>query len=146
MVLQVTFRPTVVGPRPATLRLLTTDPQRPEIELNFSRVAVAAEPRLVVGQSRTQETDRVSFGRVLLGEASRTNIYMGNAGGLNLIGLAMQVVGPQADRFQIGSIMTYTFVRGIVDTRDLPLFTIVYDEAQNLSRQAMETLRRRRDW
>jgi uncharacterized delta-60 repeat protein len=118
LLVQVTFRPSAVGPRPATLQLLTTDPQRPEIELSFSGVGVEAQPRLVVGQSRTQETDRVSFGRVLLGEASRTNIYMGNAGGLNLTGLSVRVVGPQADRFQIGSIMTYTYVHGISNTVD----------------------------
>jgi uncharacterized delta-60 repeat protein len=112
LVLQVTFRPTVVGPRPAALRLLTTDPQRPEIELSFSGVGVAAQPGLIVGQSRTQETDRVSFGRVLLGEASRTNIFMGNAGGLNLTGLSVRVVGPQADRFQIGGLEPYFIHQG----------------------------------
>lgn len=118
LVLQVTFRPTVVGPRPAALRLLTTDPQRPEIVLSFSGVAVAAQPRLIVGQSRTQETDRVSFGTVLLGEASRTNILMGNAGELNITGLSARVVGPQADRFQIGSITTYLLLNGMPNTVD----------------------------
>lgn len=118
LLLQVTFMPSSVGPRPATLQLLTTDLQRPEIELSFSGVGVEAQPRLIVEQSRTQETDLVSFGRVLLGEASRTNIYMGNAGGLNLTGLSVRVVGPQADRFQIGSIMTYIYVHGIPNTVD----------------------------
>ena len=111
---QVTFTPRAVGPRPVALRLLTTDPQRPEIELSFSGVGVEAQPRLVVGQSRTQETDRVSFGRVLLGATSRTNIFVGNAGGLNLTGLSVRVVGPQADRFQIGSLQSYFYIVGPV--------------------------------
>jgi uncharacterized delta-60 repeat protein len=105
--LEVTFTPRTVGLRPAALRLLTTDPQRPEIELSFSGVGVEAQPRLIVGQSRTQETDRVSFGRVLLGTTKGTNIFVGNAGGLNLTGLSLRVVGPQADRFQIGSLQPY---------------------------------------
>lgn len=116
--LQVAFIPRVVGPRPAMLRLLTNDPQRPEIELGFSGVGAEAQPRLVVGQSRTQETDRVSFGRVLQGSSASTNIFIGNAGGLNLTGLSARVVGPQVDRFQISSFMTYTYVHGISNTVD----------------------------
>jgi len=112
LLVQVTFTPRAVGPRPAALRLLTTDPQRPEIELSFSGVGVAAQPRLIVGQSRTQETDRVSFSRVLLGATSRINIFVGNAGGLNLTGLSVRVVGPQADRFQIGRLEPYFIHQG----------------------------------
>lgn len=52
--LEVTFTPRALGPRPATLRLLSNDPQRPEIEISFPGVGVEAQPRLIVGQSRTQ--------------------------------------------------------------------------------------------
>lgn len=51
---------------------------------------------------------------MLLGEAASTYIYLGNAGGLNLTGLSMRVVGPQADRFQMGRLQTYLYIVGPV--------------------------------
>ncbi|MES2596835.1 MAG: choice-of-anchor D domain-containing protein [Verrucomicrobiota bacterium] len=106
-VLPIMFKPRAAGLRAATLRLLTTDPDLPEIVLSFAGQGSTAEPRLAISQTRSEADDEVTFGTVLLGTTFRTNVYLTNVGGLDLNGLSARVTGAQAERFEITPVMPY---------------------------------------
>ncbi len=109
---EVSFQPQSIGPKAATLRIVSDDPDESPADAALTGNGVDA-PQPDIASTPTAH----NFGAVLVGAAASHSFEIGNTGGGDLVVTSTSLAGPYADEFHVTGGGSFTLLPG--ETRNV---------------------------